>query len=231
MVDVDNDTVETHFALGNLYRRRGEVERAIRVHENIMARPSLSDEHRLHAMFALGEDYFHAGLFDRAADYWLQAGLKAAKTWAKVDAVRIFRKGLEAAKLLPDSDDRSRRLLRFELELGDVLYAALGYVTGEGSAAYQRAIVLSAKLGELEATIRALDGLFGTHFNSGQFGKALAASDELIRVGEEGGYLNALVIGLQLLDCTAAHLCDPVRIRDLCAADGHQIEIAPLEAT
>lgn len=66
MVDVDNETVETHFALGNLYRRRGEVDRAIRVHENIMARPSLSEEHRLHAMFALAEDYFRAGLFDRA---------------------------------------------------------------------------------------------------------------------------------------------------------------------
>jgi lipopolysaccharide assembly protein B len=66
MADVDNETVETHFALGSLYRRRGEVERAIRVHENIMARPSLSDEHRLHAMFALAEDYFRAGLFDRA---------------------------------------------------------------------------------------------------------------------------------------------------------------------
>jgi lipopolysaccharide biosynthesis regulator YciM len=72
MVDVDNDTVETHFALGNLYRRRGEVERAIRVHENIMARPSLSDEHRLHAMFALGEDFFRAGLFDRAERLFLQ---------------------------------------------------------------------------------------------------------------------------------------------------------------
>jgi lipopolysaccharide biosynthesis regulator YciM len=72
MVDVDNDTVETHFALGNLYRRRGEVERAIRVHENIMARPSLSDEHRLHAMFALGEDYFRAGLFDRAEQLFQQ---------------------------------------------------------------------------------------------------------------------------------------------------------------
>ncbi len=72
MVDVDNDTVETHFALGNLYRRRGEVERAIRVHENIMARPSLSDDHRLHAMFALGEDYFRAGLFDRAEGLFLQ---------------------------------------------------------------------------------------------------------------------------------------------------------------
>src|SRR6185436_17618865 len=45
---------------------RGEVERAIRVHENIMARPSLSTAHRLHAMFGLGEDYSRAGLFDRA---------------------------------------------------------------------------------------------------------------------------------------------------------------------
>jgi hypothetical protein len=59
-----------------------------------------------------------------------------------------LQEGAEAAKLLPESDDRSRRLLRFELELGDVLYAALGYVTGEGSAAYQRAIAMSGKLGE-----------------------------------------------------------------------------------
>src|SRR5690606_4038130 len=72
MVDVDNDTVETHFALGSLYRRRGEVERAIRVHENIMARRALSAEHRLHALFALGEDYFRAGLFDRAEHAFLE---------------------------------------------------------------------------------------------------------------------------------------------------------------
>jgi lipopolysaccharide assembly protein B len=66
MVEVDNETVETHLALGTLYRRRGETDRAIRVHENIMARQSLNAEHREHAMFALGEDYFRAGLFDRA---------------------------------------------------------------------------------------------------------------------------------------------------------------------
>ena len=66
MVEVDNDTVETHLALGSLYRRRGEVDRAIRIHENIIARQSLQDEHREHAMYALGEDYFRAGLFDRA---------------------------------------------------------------------------------------------------------------------------------------------------------------------
>ncbi|WP_143748938.1 ATP-binding protein [Mesorhizobium sophorae] len=188
----------THVLLQQAARGTMLHERAQQIHRLIAECIELRDHN---AAFAypevLAEHFADAGLFDRAADYWLLAGLKAAKTWAKVDAVRTFRKGLEAAKLLPESDDRSRRLLRFELELGDVLYAALGYVTGEGSAAYQRAIELSGKLGEPESTIRALDGLFGTHFNSGQFGKALAASDELIRVGEEGGYLNALVIGLQ----------------------------------
>ncbi len=87
MVDVDNETVETHFALGSIYRRRGEVERAIRIHENIMARPSLSDEHRLAAMFALAEDYFRAGLFDRAERSFRQLAGSAAR---RVPALRYL---------------------------------------------------------------------------------------------------------------------------------------------
>jgi lipopolysaccharide biosynthesis regulator YciM len=66
MAEVDDQTVETHFALGALYRRRGEVDRAIRIHEDILARADLSPRHREAATFALGEDYFGAGLFDRA---------------------------------------------------------------------------------------------------------------------------------------------------------------------
>jgi lipopolysaccharide biosynthesis regulator YciM len=66
MAKVDEETLETHFALGHLFRRRGEVDRAIRVHQNLLARPSLTEEQRSQAMFALGEDYLGAGLFDRA---------------------------------------------------------------------------------------------------------------------------------------------------------------------
>lgn len=66
IAEVDQDTVETHFALGNLFRRRGEVERAIRVHQNLIARSGLSDEHKVQAVLELGEDYMRAGLFDRA---------------------------------------------------------------------------------------------------------------------------------------------------------------------
>ena len=66
LVRVDDQTIETHFALGSLFRRRGEVDRAIRVHQNIIARPDLAGEQRDQALYALARDYLHAGLLDRA---------------------------------------------------------------------------------------------------------------------------------------------------------------------
>jgi lipopolysaccharide assembly protein B len=66
IAEVDPDTVETHIVLGNLFRRRGEVDRAIRVHQNLVARPNLSDRHRADALLELGRDYLRAGLLDRA---------------------------------------------------------------------------------------------------------------------------------------------------------------------
>jgi lipopolysaccharide biosynthesis regulator YciM len=66
MVRVDDRTIETHFALGSLFRRRGEVDRAIRIHQNIIARPDLPAEQRDQALFSLAKDYLHAGLLDRA---------------------------------------------------------------------------------------------------------------------------------------------------------------------
>lgn len=66
MAEVDQDTVETHLALGSLFRRRGEVDRAIRIHQNLIARASLTREQRQLAMLELGMDYMRSGLLDRA---------------------------------------------------------------------------------------------------------------------------------------------------------------------
>ncbi|MGH8193769.1 MAG: lipopolysaccharide assembly protein LapB [Woeseiaceae bacterium] len=66
MVRVDDKTIETHFALGSLFRRRGEVDRAIRIHQNIIARPDLASDQRDQALFSLAKDYLRAGLLDRA---------------------------------------------------------------------------------------------------------------------------------------------------------------------
>ncbi|EKE76686.1 lipopolysaccharide assembly protein LapB [Gallaecimonas xiamenensis] len=66
MLAVDAETLETHMALGNLFRRRGEVDRAIRIHQNLVARPSISEDDRRLAMMELGQDFMVAGLYDRA---------------------------------------------------------------------------------------------------------------------------------------------------------------------
>src|SRR5947209_13368505 len=72
VVKVDPQTVELHFALGSLFRRRGETERAIRMHRNLLERPDLGGEQRLHAMVELGQDYLKAGLLDRAEEMFLK---------------------------------------------------------------------------------------------------------------------------------------------------------------
>ncbi|OIZ99928.1 hypothetical protein BEV13_04695, partial [Rickettsiella grylli] len=66
ILEVDTETVETHLALGVLFRRRGEIDRAIRLHQNLIARPHLSFALKLQALLALGRDYYCAGLLDRA---------------------------------------------------------------------------------------------------------------------------------------------------------------------
>ena len=72
MLEVDADTIETHLALGNLFRRRGEVERAIRIHQNLIARPALSREQRAQAVLELAQDYMRSGLYDRAEQLLLE---------------------------------------------------------------------------------------------------------------------------------------------------------------
>ena len=71
-VQNDPDTSELHFALGNLFRRRGEYERAVRVHQHLLSRGDLSSEDRHRAQHALALDYLKAGLLDRAEDALLK---------------------------------------------------------------------------------------------------------------------------------------------------------------
>ena len=72
VVKVDPQTIELHFALGSLFRRRGEVERAIRMHQNLVERADLASEQKLMALFELAQDYFKAGLLDRAEELFLK---------------------------------------------------------------------------------------------------------------------------------------------------------------
>ena len=66
MLDISSDSVETTLAVGALFRRKGEVDRAIRVHEELSSRPALSRHQRSQSLLELGQDYLYAGVYDRA---------------------------------------------------------------------------------------------------------------------------------------------------------------------
>jgi lipopolysaccharide biosynthesis regulator YciM len=105
---VDSQTVELHFALGNLFRRRGETERAIRMHQNLIDREDLDEGVRLHALSELGQDYLKAGLLDRAEEIFNKLLGSTFEAEAKQNLLEIYQvekewlKAIEIARELPD---------------------------------------------------------------------------------------------------------------------------------
>ena len=68
VVKVDPQTIDLHFALGSLFRRQGEIDRAIRMHQNLLDRPDLPSDKRTTATYELAQDFHRAGLLDRAEE-------------------------------------------------------------------------------------------------------------------------------------------------------------------
>jgi len=106
VVKVDPQTVELHFALGSLFRRRGEVERAIRMHQNLVDRADLATEQRLTALYELAQDYLKAGLLDRAEDMFL----KLEGTSYEQSALKFLLEIYEQEKDWTKAIDASRRM-------------------------------------------------------------------------------------------------------------------------
>jgi lipopolysaccharide biosynthesis regulator YciM len=97
---LDTETIELHFALGSLFRRRGEMDRAIRVHQNLVDRDGVSDDQRLHALSELGQDYLKAGLLDRAEDIFLKLRRTAQDEEALKFLLEIYQQEKEWAKAI-----------------------------------------------------------------------------------------------------------------------------------
>ncbi len=83
-VQQDPDTSDLHFALGSLFRRRGEYERAVRVHQHLLQRADLPKAERDRAQYALAQDFLKAGLFDRAEQAFSQLHKTAFDTEARL---------------------------------------------------------------------------------------------------------------------------------------------------
>lgn len=109
-VRIDPQTIELHFALGSLFRRRGETDRAIRMHQLLVDREDLSEEQRLQALGELGQDFLKAGLLDRAEAVFLRLRDTRANDLALRFLLEIYQqekdwaKAIEVASALPDHE-------------------------------------------------------------------------------------------------------------------------------
>jgi len=112
VVKVDPETIELHFALGSLFRRRGEYDRAIRMHQNLAERPGLGADQKLIALAELGQDYLKAGILDRAEDVFRKLEKSPQAAAARRHLLEIYEqekdweRAIEMTKLVqPDPRD------------------------------------------------------------------------------------------------------------------------------
>ena len=105
-VQQDPDTSELHFALGNLFRRRGEFERAVRVHQHLLSRGDLSAADHDRARYALALDFLKAGLLDRAEESLRQLDASAYATQARIALLGIY----ERSRDWPQAAEMARQL-------------------------------------------------------------------------------------------------------------------------
>lgn len=124
----DKDTIETQFALGHLFRRRGETDRAIRLHQSLIGRNDLNEEQRNRAYLALGEDYMRAGLLDRAETLFTElvsTGVRAPQALRNLIAIyqseRDWEKAIEHAQQLEKTSQEpmNRVIAHFHCELAE----------------------------------------------------------------------------------------------------------------
>ena len=121
---LDTETIELHFALGSLFRRRGEIERAIRVHQSLLSRADLPKNDRDHAQNELAQDFFKAGMFDRAEEAYKAVLDSSYAVPANRALIRIYEaehdwpKAIEAVRHLHTIlDEPIPQLIHYHCEL------------------------------------------------------------------------------------------------------------------
>ena len=125
VAQLDPETVDLHFSLGNLFRRRGETERAIRIHQHLAGRSDLKPRDRDHAAYELGRDFLRAGLLDRAEASLNQVGEGKYSVPAKESLLEMYqverdwKKAIVAATELEALQDKSHQteIAQFYCEL------------------------------------------------------------------------------------------------------------------
>lgn len=179
---LDPDTLELHFALGALFRRRGESDRAIRIHQNLVDRSDLTQERRQKALYELGQDFLKAGLLDRAEDVFkrLETGVYVVEALRNLKDIYVLEKDWEkaiaTARRLDKLGSPSGQLDQAHYQCERAVNALLA---GDESAARE---CLGEAMQASRKSARALQLLGDLEARAGQDDKAVSAWREIEQV-------------------------------------------------
>ncbi|MBS1204538.1 MAG: hypothetical protein H6R25_1437 [Proteobacteria bacterium] len=183
MLKEDTGTVEAHLTLGNLFRSRGEVDRAIRIHQTLMESASLTYDQRLLAVQQLGRDYMAAGLYDRAEDMFNQL---VDETDFRVNALQQLLQIYQATSEWQKAIDVAERLVKLgkEKQLGEIahFYCELA-LQQMGNEDMDRAMGLLKKGAAADRNSPRVSIMMGRVFMS--HGEYVKAVETLLRVIEQ----------------------------------------------
>ena len=188
-VSLDTETVETYFALASLFRDKGEIERAIGIHQSIITRPHLDETIRLQALYDLALDYKKAGLFDRAIDTLKEViRRKPQKKEAYLELAHVYQvlKDWNSAYTIIHrldkitGKDHSIMLAHFQTEIGKKLQME---DKRRAEDAFKKAIKINKKC------IDAYLHLGDLYFKQKNIKKALGVLEEVIEIAPEYSFL------------------------------------------
>jgi lipopolysaccharide assembly protein B len=200
-VQNDPDTTDLHFALGNLFRRRGEFERAVRVHQHLLQRADLPPAERHRAQHALAQDFLKAGLFDRAEQAYLALDGTSYQAEAQLALLMLYERSREWSRAIDVAS-------RIEAAGGASLASRVAHYWCElsqaaedrGDSEQAEDALQRARRAEPTA-VRPLVMVGRRHVRQGDKLQALAAWDELRRCQSASFALVAAEYADAALDC------------------------------
>src|SRR5437868_3496423 len=165
VVKVDPETIELHFALGSLFRRRGEYDRAIRMHQNLLERAGLPQDQKVIALAELGQDYLKAGILDRAEEVFKKLEGSPQAATARAHLLEIYEQEKDWGRAIDmtrqvDSDPRELAQYYCELATSEAAQSRPDAARKHLEAALEanrKCVRASLQLGDLERAAGNLD--------------------------------------------------------------------------
>ena len=189
-VKVNSDTIETYVTLGNLYRSKGDIDRAIRIRQNIILRPNIDEKIKIGALFDLGKDYQKGGFLNRALKTFLQVSQKKPDDVGTLKEIERIYEGLKDWENAFATRQKIARLERGEHEniLAHHLVEA-GKVVQENNDAGKAKTLFNKAISIQNDCVDAYLHLGDLHFKKQEYKKAIAAWKKVAEVAPQFTFL------------------------------------------